>query len=359
MNDSSIFRFLKRGVFGDQHSPLSKRRVKPTVEALEDRQLLSSTLLGGLGMFLASDMGIFNPDLLQPASPPVPAVVQPPIQAPVVVASTPAVVATPNPVVVQPTPSVAPTVPSVATNQVVTVDGAPDSSNNSGNPVTVNPPVSGGTATRTETINFGSATTDWSKTMELNQFNPSLGTLTGVDITNSGSLTSRIRVESLDNAPADITGTVAGNLTLTGLGSSPLVTATNAQTEQFHAATYDGTADFAGTSGQDFGNKSSGGTKSISLNSAADLAKFIGRGQIALTETAHATSSADGAGNLLTQINSTARANVTVVYHYTPAPPPPPPAPSGNPGTPTPQAPPPDVPLSKQMFLASSFRQFI
>jgi hypothetical protein len=171
--------------------------------------------------------------------------------------------------------------------------------------------------TETKTVTFGTTKTDWTQTQGVDQFDPSLGTLTGVEIINDASLASQIKFESLDGAQATVTGTVAGTVTLTGAGASSLVTDTSAD-ETFQAGAFDGTPDFAGASGHDFGSKSANASKSITLTNPSDLAAFTGTGQVSLTETAHATSSATGAGNLLTQINSTASAQVRVIYHYTP-----------------------------------------
>jgi hypothetical protein len=319
-----------------QRSLAHCRRVKPGVEALEDRQLLS-----GLGSLLASNVGLFNPDLTRPVT------IAPQVSAPAPVAVTtttsPAPVQTP--VAASPTTPVTPTqtASANATGTVTSPVQATTTQATSGNQAAIVAPAS-----QTVQANFGSGTTDWTRTQGVNQFNPGLGTLTAVEITNAGSLTSHIRVESLDSAPANVTGTVSGNLTLASAVAPSLVTTTNAATENFQAGAFDGTIDFAGTSGKDFGDKSSGGSKSLVLTSPADLANFIGLGKVSFTETAHATSTADGAGNLLSQINSTAQAIVTVKYDYIPAPPPV--TVTVNPITP---------PLTKRMFLASTFRQFM
>jgi hypothetical protein len=327
--------FQKRAHDRGRRSLSLSRRVKPIVEALEDRQLLS-----GLGSFLSSNAGLFNPDLTAQA------IAAPQVQSPttIAVASTTSNATVQTPVVVKATPTVAATTPS----NPVSVDDTSVTTAQAATPTSTNQTAIVAPASQTVQADFGTGTTDWTRTQSVNQFNPSLGTLTAVEVTNSGTLTSHIKVESLDSATAAVTGTVSGNLTLTGAGLSSLVTTTNAATENFQAGAFDGTIDFAGTSGKDFGNKSSGGSKSTVLTSPADLANFIGLGKVSFTETAHATSTADGAGNLLSQINSTAQATVTVKYDYIPAPPPV--TVTVNPITP---------PLTERMFLASTFRQFI
>jgi hypothetical protein len=202
---------------------------------------------------------------------------------------------------------------------------------------------SAGTATQTIHVVYSPTKTDWTLTKSLAQFNPAKGILTGVDIVNNGSLSSQIQVESLDQAPATVTGNVSGTITLTAPGISSLI-ASISTSQTFHAGAFDGTIDFTGSSGHDFGNKTGTGSKSFSFTSTSDLAIFIGTGTVPLTETAHATSNASGAGNLLTLINSTASADVSVVYHYIPAPP------VSVTGEPVPG-------FSKRLYLASSFRQ--
>lgn len=178
--------------------------------------------------------------------------------------------------------------------------------------------------TRTVTLTFASGKTNWSQAQALQQFDPALGTLTAIDFVNQGQITSQIRTESLDDAPATVTGQVSGTLTLSGpglslgaLASTPVASGVAVQT--FDAAAFDGVMDFAGASGHDFGSHTASGSQSLTLTDASDLAPYVGNGTVSLTERAQATSSASGAGNLMTLINSTAGAQVTVTYHYIPS----------------------------------------
>jgi hypothetical protein len=285
-----------------------KNKARLGLESLEDRQLLSG------GLFLASLISRYvNSNAL-------------------VGTSSTSGAATPVPVASNANPVVAATTGDVT-----------NASNASASTGAVT-----GTVDQTIHLQFGPTKTDWTQTQSLAQFNPSRGTLTGVDIVNNGSLASQIQVESLDQAPATVVGTVSGTITLSAPGINSLIASISTH-QSFDASAFDGTIDFSGTSGHDFGNKTASGSKSFSFTSASDLATFIGTGTVPLTETAHATSNASGAGNLLTLINSTASADVSVVYHYIPAPPPPVAV------TGVPSATPP--PLTKRMYLASSFRQ--
>jgi hypothetical protein len=173
-------------------------------------------------------------------------------------------------------------------------------------------------STLTRTASLASAPTDWTQALTVAQFDPSLGTLTSVDIIDAGAFTSQIAVESKDAAPSTITATVSGSLTLSGAGVSGLVT-TGSTNETFDASAFDGVVDFAGTSGHDFGPQTASGVNSTTINSPAALTAFEGTGSVAFTLVAHATSAATGAGNLITQIRSSASAQVSVVYHYVPS----------------------------------------
>jgi uncharacterized surface anchored protein len=182
--------------------------------------------------------------------------------------------------------------------------------------------ISTNSQTQTQTLHFANATTNWTTTQQTNKFDPSLGTLTSIDITNNGTISSHIRVENLDQAAATISAHASGTLSLTGTGlSSPLTTtqlSPNNSAQTFQAQSYDGATDYSGASGHDFGTQTATGSQTVHITDAVTLAQFTGTGTISLTEAATATSSASGNGNLQTLINSTAGADVTVVYHYTP-----------------------------------------
>jgi hypothetical protein len=179
--------------------------------------------------------------------------------------------------------------------------------------------VSTAPATQEVDADFGPATTNNSLTQTVAQFDPSLGALTAVEIVNEGALTSRVQIESLDAAPGTVQGQVAGKFLLQGPGGASVETDVSA-TQQAQVAAFDGTADFQGADSVDFGDKTASGSQSVVLDGASqDLSAFIGKGTVALTETAQAQSQAAGAGNLMAMIKSTSSAHVKVIYHYTPS----------------------------------------
>lgn len=172
------------------------------------------------------------------------------------------------------------------------------------------------TLTRTATI--PSTVTDWDLSRTIEKFNSALGDLTAVEVGYSGSITSHIRAESLDTAARRITATIAGTLTLRGPALTPMVS--NLQTQRFFdAAPFDGTIDFRGPSGIDFGPQSAPGSRSQRLSEATALAQYSGTGNVTFNAVADGNSRVDGSGNVVSQINTTAEAQVTVTYTYTPA----------------------------------------
>lgn len=151
----------------------------------------------------------------------------------------------------------------------------------------------------------------------LPQFNPALGTLTEVDLSISGQISSRIQVENRDPSPTAITGTVAGKVAVAGPDFNTTI-ATTSSSQTFSASGFDGQLDYAGSSGRDFGWVTVPGSSTFALNSASALADYTGTGQVTVYENATANSAATGGGNLTASINSTGGATISVVYHYIP-----------------------------------------
>jgi uncharacterized repeat protein (TIGR01451 family) len=168
----------------------------------------------------------------------------------------------------------------------------------------------------TQTLTFPGTATDFALQQALNQFNTSLGQLQSVVITETGSITSAIKVENTSPSPATINATVSGTMNLSGPGVSvPLNLQQNAGT--FSASGYDGALDFGGASGISLAPQSAGGSAQITLT-GSQLNAFEGTGTVTLTESANATSSASGGGNLVVSIASTGQATVNVTYNYIP-----------------------------------------
>jgi uncharacterized repeat protein (TIGR01451 family) len=261
-------------------NPASGRKVvRPQLEALEDRSLLSGTLLSG---FVYHDLN--NNGLYEPAA-----------------GETPYANSH-----IELHNSSGATIGSTVTDANGYYQFAADSS------IDTTP------QTKTYTATFPSTLTNFNLTQDLPQFDPSLGTLLSVDITNTGSITTDIKAENTsDTSPTTITGTVGGNMTLTGPGVS-LTTNPDRNTGNFDAGVFDGALDFQGASGLDYGPRTASATRSLQLTGDA-LSPFVGTGNVTFREQAVATSTASGGGNVVVQLASRAQATVTVTYRYTPS----------------------------------------
>lgn len=220
------------------------------------------------------------------------------------------------------------------------------------------------TPTQQVTATFTPFTTGGSQTQSVAQFDPSLGTLNSVQIILNGKLTSDVKVENLDAAPSTVNAQVNGNISLQGPGGTTLLSVSPSIVDNSTSlSAYDGTLDYAGTSGHDFGDQSSTAQKSITLTN--NLSAWEGKGNVALTEAAQSSSTVSGSGNEQVHICSEGSGTATVIYNYTPKPQSPPPAPppspppspppcdnmSPPPASPPPASPPPSGPASINGFV--------
>jgi uncharacterized repeat protein (TIGR01451 family) len=169
----------------------------------------------------------------------------------------------------------------------------------------------------TETFVVPLTQTNFSIPGLIDQFDPSLGQLQSVDIILDGSITSTIKVENTSTiSGSTISGIVSGTMNLTGPGvNMGVAMSDNAGT--FNASAFDGSINFSGPSGQAFAPKQVSATKTITLT-GSDMNPFIGTGQVTFTDSATATSTANGGGNLVVQLDSAGQSTVTVKYHYLP-----------------------------------------
>ena len=172
------------------------------------------------------------------------------------------------------------------------------------------------------TYNFspviGQTTTNFTVNTNVNQFDPALGTLTGIQFTLTGAVQGTVKFESLDAAPSTVTSNLAATIKLLRPDNSTIAVVLPTVSATTNLTAYDGILDFDGTSGRTFANVTNTDSSTTGMmNSAADLALFQGLGNISLPVTASASSSASGAGNLVTQFSTTAGADGSVTYFYT------------------------------------------
>ena len=167
---------------------------------------------------------------------------------------------------------------------------------------------------------FSSKKTNWSDSMTLPLFDPALGTLNKVSWTLWGEVSGTARFESEDSGPADITMKLSATLTLFGPDASVLqITIPFFQLVETVSA-YDGITDFGGTSGRTYTNLVANKSEDGETIAAQDLAQFTGVGNLVLPLTAEGSSTASGAGNIISAFSTFAAAHATVNYEYTPVP---------------------------------------
>ncbi len=177
----------------------------------------------------------------------------------------------------------------------------------------VDPTISTAPATQEQDLVFGPNLTDTPQSLQINQFNPALGTLTGVDIVQDATVASDVQAANTDPIAFAVSAQIQGTVTLQAPGA-------NTQAANVQATESATIQPGSGATPYDFGVKDADGTSSISLNAAtSDLSAFIGTGQATVTETGTAGVDLSGPGNFLAMVRSTYSGQVKVVYHYTPS----------------------------------------
>ena len=170
----------------------------------------------------------------------------------------------------------------------------------------------------TEMLSEASATTNWDKTLELPDFDTSLGTLTGVQLTYFGEIQGDAKVESLDMTAAMVTVNLSAELSFTLQGDLRKVLIPTIS-ESVSLTPFDGTIDYAGGSGNDFGKLATSESESGPLF-ASNFGQYTDGVMNVFEVNAAAASSATGSGNIVSQFGSRALARVRIVYTYEPTP---------------------------------------
>ncbi|MBN9507650.1 MAG: choice-of-anchor E domain-containing protein [Alphaproteobacteria bacterium] len=172
----------------------------------------------------------------------------------------------------------------------------------------------------TETATIADQTPGWTNTVEIAQFDPSLGTLEGIRITLDADITGAGMVENLGTAPGQIAFSDTARVTIEGMGYGAPFYAAAGFGDTAALAGFDGTEDFSGASGRTVGGLTGAGSSQIYLSALdGQQAAFIGSGSVALTLDATGASSVSGVPDLALQLQAQAGARIEVEYIYTPA----------------------------------------
>ena len=178
--------------------------------------------------------------------------------------------------------------------------------------------IPSGATAMTQNLSFPQLATNVAQTGTLQQFNPRLGDLTSVDLISSGALTSRIRVENQGSSSNNVTGEVSGALTLEAPGFGQVVTNVVDADAAGHAAA----RATAGSTSRGRADPTSdpsprAGPSSASSGVPAVLSAYTGTATVLFSQRANATSRViETAGNIVADITTSGRADVTIVYRY-------------------------------------------
>lgn len=173
------------------------------------------------------------------------------------------------------------------------------------------------TAWQVETI--ANQKTNFTQSVTLDKFDPTLGTLTAVHFSFTGTIEGDIQYESTDSAASTITGTLKAELKLSSLMNPTLLTVTPQVVRSDSLPTFDALLDYLGASGRSYlGVTGSAGPVNTSTTAPADLAFYTGPGTFDLTLNATAQSGAVGSGNYSSFFQTFAGGEVSVQYEYTP-----------------------------------------
>ena len=174
------------------------------------------------------------------------------------------------------------------------------------------------------TITFSDSTalqaTKWTDSLVFGKFDTNFGTLTSIQFDLNGLVQGIGNAESLDGAASNVTLSLSSLLSLTRPDNTTLLITNPVFSQNFAFSAFDGRIDFGGTSGGSTGTVSNSSSNFFVSTSTNDFALFsaLGGGNIRLGLFANGASSGTGAGNLITQILTSAAGNVSVTYNYTP-----------------------------------------
>lgn len=172
-------------------------------------------------------------------------------------------------------------------------------------------------------FDVASESTNFQSVIGFNLFDSIGGTrvLDSVSFSIDGFVSGSAEVESRDAQAATLVTTLEATLTLSSnLVADALVVTIPSVSNTFNATAFDGSLDFAGSSGVSYDDLGATQSESASYTDAAVLAAFTGLGQMNFDFDATATSSATGAGNIVSGFVSNAGGLITVIYNYTDVP---------------------------------------
>jgi hypothetical protein len=163
-----------------------------------------------------------------------------------------------------------------------------------------------------------------SQTLQLQGFNSSLGTLTQVKLTITGTVSQKIAGENTGTGSAPYNYNLGSTVSLDKAGGPNLFTSSLVSlTGSGSVQTFDGTIDFKGASAfHSYPNENFPTTADTLLNSvylapAGDLSSYISSGQLSFTAKAVGNSPYSFSGNSYVQTTNLASLGLKAEYSYT------------------------------------------
>lgn len=164
-------------------------------------------------------------------------------------------------------------------------------------------------ATETHTVTISEKFTNWTNSISLPQFDPAVGTLISATLYVSVTNFTQTKIENHDDVSWVVVSGSKVDASIVGY-----VTATDQNTFTNTLSAFDGTDDFAGTSG--VVNPLT--TASASNSAALVPASVLGTGEIPFVVTAKANAIFEGPGDYLFLVSTKASAKATIVYEFDP-----------------------------------------
>ena len=164
---------------------------------------------------------------------------------------------------------------------------------------------------------------DVSSNFTLPRFDPSLGTLTSVDLTFSSAASGNARFENRSSRAATVLVNLSAD-SIVSFGSLASVfgsdlTIIPSQSYTYSVARYDGITDFSGASGRTVNGLSASTVASLN-NLTTNLADITGVTDFNLPFTGFQNSSVTGSGNFDSQITTNISGDIPITYNYDAAP---------------------------------------
>jgi len=178
----------------------------------------------------------------------------------------------------------------------------------------------GALTTVAQTLTVGPNPAGWGTTWAIDCFDPSLGALLAVDIDMNGTLVASVAAENLASNAISFQTTQQASVSI-GLPGSQSVNVASSATDSMNLTAFDGSLDYAGTSGRtDAGLPAAlDGSVTSAETDPVLLAAFTGTGVLELPITSVGTSFTDGGANMRSILNSNIGAAIQLDYVYIPA----------------------------------------